>query len=178
MSRKADEERARRLASIVVPLGVANEAASAFGGTLANAFSKGISGQQDFGKALEEGSKATLQQLGTKFVAEGIGALLQAVGFAATGNPAAAGKAAEGGGLVALGLSLGAASGAINTGAPAAEKPDSPPQSGARNGGNTGGGNVVVNWNAPTVTASTSADVGREIARTIRSSESRFGRAA
>jgi hypothetical protein len=151
--------------------------ANAIGGAFANAFGAAIQGQEDFGTAFVKGMKMQLIQFGVGQVAEGAGALLSAVGLAFTNPPAAAGKAVEGAGKIALGVSLGAAGAAISTpAAPSAE--DKAPRMGPAANEGASGGNVIVNMNSPFVTAGTRAELGRGLTRSIADSSRRFGRAA
>lgn len=151
--------------------------ANAIGGAFANAFGQAIQGQADFGEAFIKGSKQMLIQYGTGQVAEGVSALLSAVGMAFTNSPGAAGKAVEGAGKIALGVSLGAAGAAISTpAAPSGE--DKAPRMGPAANDGAAGGNVIVNMNSPFVTAGTRAQLGRDMARTIGGASTRFGRAA
>lgn len=152
--------------------------ANAIGGAFADAFGAAIQGQEDFGTAFVKGAKQQLLQFGIGQVAEGAGALLSAVGFLFTNPPAAAGKAVEGAGKIALGVSLGAAGAAISVPAPAAGGEDRAPRMGPSSTEGGGGGNVIVNMNSPLVTAGTEAQLGRNLSRTISGSARRFGRAA
>ena len=177
---KRDQERDTRMwrgtqeSMLDATLGGAN----AIGGAFADAFGAAIQGQEDFGTAFVKGAKMQLLQFGIGQVAEGAGALLSAVGFLFTNPPAAAGKAAEGAGKIALGVSLGAAGAAISVPAPAAGGEDRAPRMGPSSTESGGGGNVIVNMNAPSVTAATEAQLGRSLSRTISGSARRFGRAA
>lgn len=148
--------------------------ASSLGGAFSDAFQQAIAGEADFGKAFEQGIKKQLMNFGTVMVAEGVGALATGIGFTFTNPPAAAGKFAEGGIKIGLGVGLGAAGAAIPS-APATTTPASPTTPKA--GGDSGGGNytTVVNWNQPTVTAGTTNQLGREMARVMRQSSQRFG---
>jgi hypothetical protein len=99
--------------------------------------------------------------------------------LAFTNPPAAAGKAVEGAGKIALGVSLGAAGAAIqppSSGAGAGDERAPKLGPAANEGG--GGGNVVLNMNSPFVTAGTEADLGRGLSRSISSAIRRHGRAA
>jgi hypothetical protein len=76
----------------------------------------------------------------------------------------------------AVAVAAGAGSAALS--APSAkgageEKPASP-ESG-RAGDGKGGGDVVINWNSPVVTAGTRAELGRDMAGMIRAGTQRYG---
>lgn len=152
--------------------------ANAIGGAFANAFGAAIQGQEDFGVAFVKGMKMQLIQYGVGQVAEGTGALLSAVGLAFTNPPAAAGKAVEGAGKIALGVSLGAAGAAISTPAAGGTSEDRAPRLGPAANDQSSGASIVVNMNSPFVTAGTRAELGRSMSRTIGDSARRFGRAA
>ena len=76
----------------------------------------------------------------------------------------------------AVAVAAGAGSAALS--APSAkgageEKPASP-ESGRGDGGK-GGGDIVINWNSPVVTAGTRAELGRDMAGMIRAGTQRYG---
>lgn len=170
---RADEQRRRRMEQEQKILG---DFGNAVGGVFADAFQKAVTGQESFDQALLKGTKQALVQYGTTMVAEGIGALLTGIGNVVLNPPAAASKAAEGAGKIALGVGLGAAGAAIPTGASAAaERPQNqtPPAP-----GDGAGAAQVINLNAPTVMGGTHAEVGRAFIRTQRAAMQRYGRAA
>ena len=152
--------------------------ANAIGGAFANAFGAAIQGEEDFGTAFVKGAKQQLIQYGVGQVAEGAGALLSAVGLAFTNPPAAAGKAVEGAGKIALGVSLGAAGAAISVPSAPSAGDERAPRMGPAASEGASGGNVIVNMNSPFVTAGTQAELGRGLTRSIGMSQRRFGRAA
>lgn len=160
-------------------LGVVTDYGKQVGGVFAGAYASAISGQESFDVALAKGAKQQLVQLGTGFIAEGIGALLTAVGSTVLNPPAAATKALEGAGKVALGASLGAVGVAIpvpSAGAGAA--PKERPDGRQAQGGSGSVSSVVVNMNAPSAIGGTQEDFGRLAARSITRAQKRFGRAA
>jgi hypothetical protein len=151
--------------------------ASNIGGVFMDAFEQAEKGQAKLDDALQNGFKELLKQQGQKYIFEGVAALAEAIGYATTMQPqSAAGKAAEGGIKLGLGVAMGAAGFAIP--AAGAAKPESPMPEKDKGGDSKGGGTVVVNLNAPTVMSGTTQQVGRDLQRSIRESESRFGRAA
>jgi chromosome segregation ATPase len=170
---RADAERARRLEQ---ETRVLETFGNTVGGVFAGAFEAAITGQESFDAALLKGTKQALVQYGTTMVAEGIGALLTAAGNVIINPPAAASKAIEGAGKIALGVGLGAAGAAIPTpgagGAPpVAERPES--RAPAREG--DGPAPIVLNMNGPTVMGGTHAEVGRNFVRAGRAAQQRFG---
>lgn len=147
------------------------------GGVIAGAFKTAIQGQEDFGVAVIKGFKSIAIEFGGQMIAEGVGALFTAIGNTILNPPAAATKAAEGAGKIALGVGLGAAGAAIPV--PSAGGGQAkPPRLGPASSGEGGGGSVTYNLNAPAVVTGTRAELGREMSRTIRQSSMRFGRAA
>lgn len=81
-------------------------------------------------------------------------------------------------GIAYTAVAVAAGAGAAALSAPSAkgageEKPASP-ESGRGDGGK-GGGDIVINWNSPVVTASTRAELGRDMAGMIRSGTQRYG---
>ncbi|MFZ4759937.1 MAG: hypothetical protein ACOYLX_17365, partial [Burkholderiaceae bacterium] len=145
------------------------------GQVLSESFQMAISGQESFDKAFARGMKSILQQLGTKYVIEGIAALFQAIGYAFTAPPAAAGKAAEGIGLVTLGLSLGGIGAAIPS--PSAAGAAGQPTGSRPSNDNARGGDTVIIYNAPVIDGrrSSDAEVGRGLEQYQRASERRYG---
>lgn len=146
------------------------------GGVIASAFTTAIQGQEDFGIAVIKGFKSIAIEFGGQMIAEGVGALFTAIGNTILNPPAAATKAAEGAGKIALGVSLGAAGAAIPV--PSSGGQSKAPRLGPQGSAEGGGGSVVVNMNAPAVITGTRAETGRELERTLRASRNRFGRAA
>ena len=74
--------------------------------------------------------------------------------------------------FTAVAVATGVGAAAINT-----SKPSAPARPEAdRNAGNgKGGGDVVINWNSPVVTASTRDDLGRELGALVRAGDARYG---
>lgn len=179
LNEKREQNHQAQLARMQEQTAVLADASSTIGGVFANAFEAAISGQEDFDDALAKGTKSALIQFGTTMVAEGAGALLTGVGNLILNPPAAATKLAEGAGKIALGVSLGAAGAAINTGGgAAAAKPERPARS--ANDGGAGGATsaIVLNMNAPSVLGGTHAEFGRNALRGARAAQRRFGAAA
>lgn len=179
LNEKREQNHQQQLARMQEQTAVLADASSTIGGVFANAFEAAISGQEDFDDALAKGAKSALIQYGTTMVAEGAGALLTGVGNLILNPPAAATKLAEGAGKIALGVSLGAAGAAINTGGgAAAAKPERPARSAndARSGDGAAG--VVINMNAPSVLGGTHAEFGRNALRGARAAQRRYGVAA
>lgn len=175
-SRRADEERRRRMEQ---EQRVLSDFGGAIGSVFGQAFGAAISGQESFDAALLKGTKQALIQYGTTMVAEGAGALLTAAGNIILNPPAAASKAIEGAGKIALGVGLGAAGAAIQPPAAAgdsnakAERPQN--QTPASSEG--GGSHVTVLMNSPVI-AGGHAEFGRLVNRGQRAAAQRFGRAA
>ena len=153
------------------------DAGQKIGGTVYSAFTTAISGQESFEVAMVKGFKSLAIQFGGQMVNEGIAALLTAVGNTVVNPPAAATKAAEGAGKLALGIGLGAAGAAIPVpSAPSAAPPQSrPPRLGPQSSDGGVGGSVVVNMNAPAVVTGSVAQVGRSISRTVTQAQLRYG---
>ena len=81
-------------------------------------------------------------------------------------------------GIAYTAVAVAAGAGAAALSAPSAkgageEKPASP-ESG-RAGDGKGGGDIVINWNSPVVTAGTRAELGRDMAGMIRAGTQRYG---
>jgi hypothetical protein len=109
-------------------------------------------------------------------VAEGVGALLTAVGASALRPDVAATKALEGAGKIALGIGLGAAGAAVPVPSGAsAPSQSSTPRLGPESSDRGVGGSVVVNMNAPAVVTGSVAQVGRSISRTVTQAQLRYG---
>lgn len=130
-------------------------AEEAFTGLLAS-FLKYIS-EQSMLKAIYEYAEAIASFASYKYDA---GAQHLAAGIAYTAVAVAAGAGAAA-------LSAPSAKGAGE------EKPSSP-ESGRGDGGK-GGGDIVINWNSPVVTAGTRAELGRDMAGMIRAGTQRYG---
>jgi len=174
--RRADEERRRRLEQ---ETRILEDFGSTVGGVFAGAFEAAITGQESFDAALLKGTKRALVQYGTTMVAEGIGALLTAAGNVVINPPAAASKAIEGAGKVALGVGLGAAGAAIPTpGAGAGAQPERPQNQTPPDASSGAGAPIVLNMSAPTVMGGTHAEVGRSFIRATRDARLRFGGSA
>lgn len=154
----------------------AGELTAGLAGALYGAMTTAIQGQEDFGVAAVKGIKGVLVEFGGQMIAEGVGALFTAIGNTVINPPAAATKAAEGAGKLALGVSLGAAGAAIPVPSAGGGQQAKPPRLGP--GGDSGsvGPSVVVNMNAPSVITGTRAQTGRELERTLRSAHQRYGR--
>jgi hypothetical protein len=159
-------------------VGAWTEAGQKIGGTLYNAFQSAAAGQESLDVAVVKGFKSLAIQFGGQMVQEGIGALLTAVGNTVANPPLAAGKAAEGAGKLALGIGLGAAGAAIPVPASGGGQQAKTPRLGGPEGDAGGGRSLVVNMNAPTVVAGSTAQVGRMIGRSLTDAQRRFGRAA
>lgn len=171
--RRAHEE---QMARIEEQVSAWTSAGERIGGVIASAFTTAIQGQEDFGVAVIKGFKSIAIEFGGQMIAEGVGALFTAIGSAVLNPPAAATKAAEGAGKIALGVSLGAAGAAIPV--PSSGGQSKAPRLGPQGSAEGGGGSVVVNMNAPAVITGTRAETGRELERALRASRNRFGRAA
>lgn len=176
-NRLSDQAHERRLRQLEQETRVLEDFGGVVGSVFGDAFGAAISGQESFDVALQKGTKNALMQYGTTMVAEGIGALLTAAGNVILNPPAAASKAIEGGGKLALGLALGGVGAAIPTpnvggaGGGAQERPqDRTPQ--AANGPPS---NVTVMLNGPIVTSGTEAQLGRTWNRIGRAGAQRFG---
>lgn len=154
------------------------QAGERIGGVISGAFTAAIQGQEDFGTALLKGFKMEAVEFGGKMINEGIAALLTAAGESVLNPPAAASKAIEGAGKVALGVGLGAAGAAIPVPSATPSAQAKPPRLGPAANGAGGGGNTIVNLNAPALVTSTEAQLGRTIGRTLTASARRFGEAA
>ncbi len=174
---KQKEAHEEQMARIQQQVDAWTSAGERIGGVIAGAFKTAIQGQEDFGVAVIKGFKSIAVEFGGQMIAEGVGALFTAIGNTILNPPAAATKAAEGAGKIALGVGLGAAGAAIPV--PSAGSAQAkPPRLGPASSGEGGGASVVYNLNAPAVVTGTRAELGREMARTIRQSSMRFGRAA
>lgn len=171
--RRAHEE---QMARIEEQVSAWTSAGERIGGVIASAFTTAIQGQEDFGVAVIKGFKSIAIEFGGQMIAEGVGALFTAIGSAVLNPPAAATKAAEGAGKIALGVSLGAAGAAIPVQSRGGQS--KAPRLGPQGSAEGGGGSVVVNMNAPAVITGTRAETGRELERALRASRNRFGRAA
>lgn len=79
---------------------------------------------------------------------------------------------AAGAAFTAVAVAAGAAS--IAVAPPAGASAPSSPQSTAPTGEQQGGGNVVINWNSPVITAQDRAGLGRELTQMIGAAQTRF----
>lgn len=152
------------------------DAGQKIGGTIYNAFTTAVSGQESFEVAMVKGFKNLAVQFGGQMVNEGIAALLTAVGNTVANPPVAATKAAEGAGKLALGIGLGAAGAAIPIPSAGGGQQAKPPRLGPQSEMGSGGASVVVNMNAPSVVAGSTQQVGRMIGRTLQDARQRYGR--
>lgn len=130
-------------------------AGEAFEGLLAS-FLKYIS-EQSMLKAIFEYAEAIASFASYKYD-QGVQHLAAGVAYTAV-------AVAAGAGAVALAQPSGGAQGE--------QKPASPEAGAAGEGGR--GGDVVINWNSPVVTAGTRAELGRDMASMIRAGSQRFG---
>jgi len=148
----ADKQREVALQAIIAGNKTAEEA---FTGLLAS-FLKYIS-EQSMLKAIYEYAEAIASFASYKYD-QGAQHLAAGIAYTAVAVAAGAGAAA---------LSAPSAKGAGE------EKPASP-ESGRGDGGK-GGGDIVINWNSPVVTAGTRAELGRDMAGMIRAGTQRYG---
>lgn len=177
--RRQDEFHRARLRQEAEYTGALEHTGQIFGSVFGNAFEKAITGQQDFGKALQDGARQALIQTGTQMMVEGAGALLTAVGLSILNPPAAGTKAVEGAGKLALGASLGGIGAAIPSTSAAGGSSKAPsPQSSTSSAseGSKAPAPVNVYMNAPSVIGGTIDAWGRDAARSILRGQRRFGR--
>ena len=126
------------------------------------AFEAAIEGEKSLEEAMLEATKQLLKQFGTEMVAKGIGKILE--GIANLPSPTAAPMIAGGAAMVGFGIGLGAAGAAIPS-APAGggEAPREEPGTGDGGGPST----LVLNVNNPVMSASTHAQLSRNLRRQV-----------
>lgn len=76
--------------------------------------------------------------------------------------------------FTAVSVATGVGAAAINTSKPAAP---ARPEADRGDSGGKGGGDVIINWNSPVVTAGTRDDLGRELGALVRAGDARYGAA-
>lgn len=136
---------------------------------LTDALSATIAGTESADEAFQGMLAGFLEMISQRAVIEAAAQYAAAVGALASQNYAGfAGHIAAGTAWAGVAVAAGAAAVAA---APSANQPAEPTQEEqtARQG------DVVINWNSPVVTATTRADLGREIGRTAREGARRFG---
>lgn len=136
-------------------------------GGLNDALQSIISGQKTAGEAFEGLLASFLKYISEQSMLKAIASYKydQGVQHLAAGVAYTAVAVAAGAGAVALAAPSGGAQGE--------QKPASPEAGAAGDGGR--GGDVVINWNSPVVTAGTRAELGRDMASMIRAGSQRFG---
>jgi len=159
-----EKEGEERRAEMARTSAMVDEEGKQIAGVFSKAFALAIRGQEDFGVALQAGFSELLLRKGEEAVFDGSVALLQAVGFFATGNvPAGVGKTTEGLGLIALGATAGAVGAAI---APSsgggAERPREEPADQDLSGSTT-----IINFDSPVVTAQTNTELAQSLQTTM-----------
>ena len=159
-----------------------SEKASVFGEALGSVFEQVASGQSSVLEALSSVFKQTMAQLAKSEAVEAIketakGFAAIAIGdapsasnfFTAAGLHAAAAAAAGGAGAaVSAATSSGSSRGGASNARPTRV-------AGSGGGGSREDATVVVNLNAPSISAGTDAELGRTIQRAVRHGEHRFG---
>ena len=146
-------------------------------GGLDDALQSIISGQKTAGEAFEGLLASFLKYISEQSMLKAIYEYAEAIAsFASYRYDQGAQHLAAGIAYTAVAVAAGAGSAALS--APSAkgagdEKPASP-ESG-RDGAGKGGGDVVINWNSPVVTAGTRAELGRDMAGMIRAGTQRYG---
>ena len=169
---------------------VASEMGDALLGGIATAFAgaakAALKGEKSFGEALAGMLEDTLWSIGSQALVLSIFEFAKAIGEAASQNyvgaaaHAAAGAAYGAVAALAFGGAAGlsaASAGSASSGGGAPNAPASPQPSANDNGGG-GITNVTVMFGGPVVTASTHAEIGREVERTLERSDARWKRAA
>lgn len=170
---RAHEEQMERIREQVAAW---QQAGQKISGSLYSAFVDSVSGAEQFDAAMVKSFKNISIEFGGQMVAEGVGALLTAVGASALRPDVAATKALEGAGKIALGIGLGAAGAAVPVPSGAsAPSQSSTPRLGPESSDRGVGGSVVVNMNAPAVVTGSVAQVGRSISRTVTQAQLRYG---
>lgn len=170
---RAHEEQMERIREQVAAW---EQAGQKISGSLYSAFVDSVSGAEQFDAAMVKSFKNIAIEFGGQMVAEGVGALLTAVGASALRPDVAATKALEGAGKIALGIGLGAAGAAVPVPSGAsAPSQSSTPRLGPESSGSAVGGSVIVNMNAPAVVTGSVAQVGRSISRTVTQAQLRYG---
>lgn len=147
------------------------------GAALGDVLNLVASGQATFLQAAEQVFKQFLQQTAKSESIEAGKAFAKALGAAFVHPEAAGGFVAEGVAHLAVAAAAGGAQVIVgNHGSSGAARPTrvASPSSGL----NGGGGTVVVNMNAPVVTAGTTRELGRTLDRVTRAGQQRFGEAA
>lgn len=146
-------------------------------GGLNDALQSIISGQKTAGEAFEGLLASFLKYISEQSMLKAIFEYAEAIAsFASYRIDQGAQHLAAGVAYTAVAVAAGAGSVALSapSGAtPSDQKPASPEAGAAGEGGR--GGDVVINWNSPVVTAGTRAELGRDMASMIRAGSQRFG---
>lgn len=153
------------------------EKGAAVGAALGDVLTQVASGQATIQQAISSVFKQAMAELAKSESVKAIASFAEAAGALASYQYPAAAKFAEAGALhlVAAGAAGGAlaiASGAGSSGG-GGGGPARPTRSAQSR--DNGGGNVVINMNAPSISAGTNAELGRVISRAVRHGERRFG---
>lgn len=171
----SDQAHERRVRQLQEETRILEDFGSTVGNVFGDAFGAAISGQESFDVALAKGTKNALIQFGTTMVAEGVGALLTAAGNIVINPPAAATKAVEGVGKLALGASLGAVGAAIPTPSAGAAGPQERPADRTPDGREGPAAPIIIQMNGQMVTGTTEASLGRTLGRLASTGTRRFG---
>lgn len=161
------------------------EYGAAVGTILTNSFEAALRGQKSLGRAIKDGFRDMLFGLAKSEAVKGLAALATAVGSTVENPPLAAAKYAEAGqhfAAAALAGGAGAAVGAIGGGGGGGRAgganggPRSAPRrdTSAGYGGDGEGRSINVNVNAPVMTASSLAEFGILLQRSLTSAQSRY----
>lgn len=157
MKEAAREQQRANLSLASEAANVAARIATAY----STAFQQAIEGTMSLEEAVLATTKMLLKSFGEELIAKGIGKVLE--GIAEIPSPTAYVKMAGGGAMVAFGVGLGAAGAAIpSPGAKGAEQPREEPRD-QRGGGPM---NVTIIM-GPTITAGTTAQLGRQLRRQL-----------
>jgi hypothetical protein len=139
-------------------------------GGLTSALAEVVAGTKSADEAFTAMLSSFLSMISERAALEAAAQFAAAIASAATGNfPGAAGQIAAGVAWTAVAVAAG--------GAAIATQPqvDNAPREPESTGGGGGGGTVVVNWNSPIVTATTRAELGRDLGQLGREGDRRLG---
>jgi hypothetical protein len=146
-------------------------------GGLNDALQSIISGQKTAGEAFEGLLASFLKYISEQSMLKAIFEYAEAIAsFASYRIDQGAQHLAAGAAYTAVAVAAGAGSVALSapSGATPSDQKPAGPEAGAAGEGR-GGGDVVINWNSPVVTAGTRAELGRDMASMIRAGSQRFG---
>jgi len=143
-------------------------------GLMTDALGQIASGEKTAEDAFKGLAKAFLQMISQYAMLKAATEFAEAIGaFASFNYGGGALHLAAGVAFTAVAVATGVGAAAINVSKPSAPARPEADQGGS--GAKAGGGDVIINWNSPVVTAGTRDDLGRELGALVSAGRARYG---